>query len=135
MITERQRRYVERHPERVRAAKRKWNKSPNGVKIRGEWQRSNAGRAWFRAEYHRLRGIVIDAYGGKCACCSEAERRFLAIDHVNGGGHKERRRIGSGAALYNKIIGLKFPPEYQVLCHNCNMAKGLYGQCPHKGAP
>jgi hypothetical protein len=25
-----------------------------------------------------------------------------------------------------------FPPGHQVLCHNCNMAKQFYGQCPHK---
>ena len=31
---------------------------------------------------------------------------------------------------YLKIRG--FPPGYQVLCHNCNQAKGFYGKCPHQ---
>ena len=26
----------------------------------------------------------------------------------------------------------KYPPGYQVLCHNCNLAKGFYGSCPHQ---
>ena len=44
------------------------------------------------------------AYGGyKCTCCGETEPKFLSIDHTG----------------------------YQILCHNCNMALGSYGYCPH----
>lgn len=25
-----------------------------------------------------------------------------------------------------------YPDGFQTLCHNCNMAKGFYGICPHK---
>lgn len=25
-----------------------------------------------------------------------------------------------------------YPNGFQVLCHNCNMAKGFYGKCPHQ---
>jgi hypothetical protein len=25
----------------------------------------------------------------------------------------------------------EFPDGFQVLCHNCNLAKGYYGECPH----
>jgi len=24
-----------------------------------------------------------------------------------------------------------FPTGFQLLCHNCNLAKGFYGKCPH----
>jgi hypothetical protein len=27
-----------------------------------------------------------------------------------------------------------FPDGYRVLCHNCNMALGQYGYCPHGNA-
>jgi hypothetical protein len=35
---------------------------------------------------------MLSAYGGKCVCCGESEYKFLAIDHINGG--------GSGRAYY-----------------------------------
>jgi hypothetical protein len=25
-----------------------------------------------------------------------------------------------------------YPPGFRVLCHNCNMAIGLFGVCPHE---
>jgi len=61
---------------------------------------------------------------------------FLAIDHINGGGEKERRKLRRGGV--NFCIWLRshdFPKGYRVLCHNCNMSLGIYGYCPHKGKP
>lgn len=65
-----------------------------------------------------------------CACCGESQYEFLAIDHINGGGNAHRREHNIG----NISIWLhanNWPEGFQVLCHNCNMAKGLYGACPH----
>ena len=126
-----QKRYVERHRERVRAATRKWNKSEKGRKVREAWQKSAHGKAWFLSEHHRKRGVVMAAYGMACACCAESEMKFLAIDHVNGGGRKDRKRIGSSVAFFNEIIKAGFPPQYRLLCHNCNIAIGVHGSCPH----
>jgi hypothetical protein len=57
---------------------------------------------------------------------------FLAIDHRNGGGHRERRRL-SALSLWIKLLKLGTPQsEYRVLCHNCNSAIGFYGYCPHQ---
>lgn len=79
------------------------------------------------------RMIVLLHYGGKCACCGEAENKFLSIDHVKGGGTKHRKEIGKyGSGFYAWIIKNNFPDGFQVLCHNCNLAKGYYGICPHK---
>lgn len=78
---------------------------------------------------HTRRNLVLDSYGGRCSCCGEAERMFLAIDHVNGGGSKEALY---GPALISKVIAEDFPPRFQVLCHNCNYAKSFNGRCPHK---
>jgi hypothetical protein len=30
------------------------------------------------------------------------------------------------------LITNGFPSGFRTLCHNCNMAKGLYGTCPHE---
>lgn len=53
------------------------------------------------------------------------------IDHINGGGTKHRKQIGSH--IYNWIKNNEFPEGFQVLCFNCNLAKGFYGVCPHNG--
>lgn len=75
---------------------------------------------------------VISAYGGHCACCGEEEREFLALDHVNGGGHQERKTLGP-TKYYTAIFNASHPdPKFRILCHNCNMARGFYGYCPHE---
>ena len=83
----------------------------------------------------RLRKQVLTAYGdGKlaCACCGEAHYEFLCLDHVKGGGGKERQSGLSSLNLLYKLRREGFPPGYRVLCANCNMAYGLRGVCPHQ---
>lgn len=75
----------------------------------------------------------LAAYGNKCVCCDETTIEFLGIDHVNGGGNEHRRNQeirNNGIYAWLKRRG--YPAGFQVLCHNCNLAKGFYGQCPHK---
>lgn len=84
----------------------------------------------------KRRKLVLNYYGGNpasCACCSERNYEFLAIDHINGGGNKHLKEVGQNLAYW--LISNNFPEGFQVLCHNCNMAKGLYGYCPHKILP
>jgi hypothetical protein len=80
----------------------------------------------------RLRQEVLKKYGEKCACCGEYRNEFLAIDHINGCSRELRKEQGGGSALYRWLKRNNFPPGYQVLCHNCNMAKGCHGYCPHQ---
>lgn len=85
-------------------------------------------------KYRRsLRTRVLDAYGAACACCGESEPMFLAVDHINNDGAAHRREIGvrGGGSFYAWIIRNNFPSTLQLLCHNCNCAKGFYGECPH----
>lgn len=74
---------------------------------------------------------VLSHYGGKCACCGETTFEFLAIDHINGGGGEHRRKIGKSETV-KWLIKNNYPEGFQVLCHNCNLAKGFYGECPHQ---
>ena len=77
---------------------------------------------------------VIAAYGGRCACCGESHFEFLSVDHINNDGCVERRAGRShGYTLYRRLKKLGFPKDrYQLLCFNCNLAKGFFGYCPHE---
>lgn len=92
-----------------------------------------------KRQHRKLKNIVLDHYGRKCACCKDAHIEFLSIDHKNGGGAEHRRehfeRTGQqlvGAVLYRWIIKNNFPSSLQVLCMNCNTAKSWHGKCPHE---
>jgi hypothetical protein len=66
-----------------------------------------------------------------CACCGENHYEFLAIDHINGGGDSMRKELGHGN-IGRVLKARGFPLGYRILCHNCNMAIGFYGYCPHQ---
>lgn len=82
----------------------------------------------------RQRQQVISHYGGRCVCCGEAEPKFLCLDHVEGGG-RLHRKTKSGGRHWKDIIDLGFPPDFQILCANCNQAKETEGGCPHAQDP
>ena len=80
---------------------------------------------------------VLKAYGGECVCCGESTFEFLSIDHVRGGGDAHRREIVANRGyvdIYRWLKEHKCPQDgrFQLLCFNCNMAKGFYGYCPHR---
>lgn len=89
-----------------------------------------------RAETVALRAEAVKAYGGKCACCGEAEAVFLNVDHVDPARYYSRRkrgeRVPSGNNLLRELRARKWPAGFQILCWNCNYGKSVYGTCPHK---
>lgn len=89
-----------------------------------------------KALWRERRLEVLSHYcGGQaphCACCGEQQIEFLSLDHVDGGGNQHKRRIGRGWTLMRWLQANGYPDGYQVLCHNCNQAKGYYGVCPHQ---
>ncbi len=86
--------------------------------------------------YYRAQHQAIVAYGGyRCACCGESEPLFLTLDHMNNGGNRHRKRLGSSASmrLYQWLRDNRYPPGYRVLCVNCNLGRHRNGGvCPHK---
>lgn len=93
--------------------------------------------ARYGSSYRKARRLMaLIAYGGEnplCSCCGEMERDFLCIDHINGGGNNHRKAImKQGLDTYSWLARNNYPSGFQVLCHNCNMAKAFYGSCPHK---
>ena len=65
----------------------------------------------------------IDVLGGKCVKCGFNDIRALQIDHVNGGGLKESRKIGNYKMYLNIINDETIRCNYQILCANCNWIK------------
>jgi hypothetical protein len=114
------RRWRREHPEQSRAIDKR-RKKPENI------------NPYVRASNRRLRLEVLYHYGTKCACCGVDHFEFLVIDHIDGGGKKQRREQGlSGSyALYRWLRRNNYPPGYRVLCHNCNFSLGIYGYCPH----
>lgn len=85
-----------------------------------------------KSYYHKLRVKSLEFYGGKCVCCGEDKIEFLGIDHISGGGNTHRKELKKqGLNIYEFLRKNKYPKGFQVLCHNCNLAKGFYGKCPH----
>lgn len=94
-------------------------------RLRATINKNNAEKR-IKALTHYSKGNVPE-----CCCCGEQEVKFLSIDHVNGGGNKHRREQNI-SNLAHWLASKNYPDGYQTLCHNCNMAKGFYGICPHQ---
>lgn len=71
----------------------------------------------------RVRKATITLMGGKCVKCGFDDFRALQIDHIKGGGTKDRKEI---TKLYTKFVMesiLNKEDKYQLLCANCNWIK------------
>jgi len=72
-----------------------------------------------------------------CRCCGENfDIDFLSVDHIDGRTHlaKDEKYL-KAYALNVWIKKNNFPDGLQILCQNCNMAKGMKknnNKCPHE---
>ena len=71
-------------------------------------------------------------YDIKCNCCGEKEIQFLSIDHINNDGAKHKKTMEGSIITW--LIKNNFPSGFQILCFNCNFAKGHVEDhiCPHQ---
>lgn len=137
------RRFYREHAEEIKAYSRDWAKGYRArIKADPEKHAKTKKRIReFRVEKRRkIREEVLDAYGGVCACCGEAERVFLTVDHINGDGAAHRREVcgtgsgrGGGSTMYEWLKKQGFPKDrFQILCYNCNCGRQRNGGvCPH----
>jgi 5-methylcytosine-specific restriction endonuclease McrA len=120
--------------EAVKRYRKKHRKELNEyakLRMRKLWEENPELVRKKQREYRQaVRERTILAYGGKCKCCGETELKFLSFDHIDGGGSKERKRLCSASFCFP--VRKTTRKDIQILCHNCNQAKGFYGKCPHK---
>lgn len=80
----------------------------------------------YQKEYRRrMRLAVIEGLGSKCNKCGFNDMRALQIDHINGGGSKERKELGFHGQFHRQVLKsfLARENKYQLLCANCNWIK------------
>lgn len=101
------------HPERVHEWAKRYSEA---TRIRAkEWQR-------------KRRGIVLERLGNRCVRCGLDDQRVLQVDHINGGGRKEKRELRGSWDYFNgltKLTDEELFAKYQLLCANCNWIKRL----------
>ncbi len=68
----------------------------------------------------KIRTAALAHLGNKCPC-GQDDQSLLCIDHVNGGGTRDRKRLGGSTSLYKDVLVVS--GKYQCLCHNCNWLK------------
>jgi len=99
---------------------------------RAEYQKKY--RAGIPIDYERKRGLIkarrlrvaVLAYlGNKCVRCGFDDARALQVDHILGGGRKEKAD-GNTYRIYRNVINGR--AGYQLLCANCNWIKRYENQ-------
>ena len=115
--------------EKIRTYQKSWyQKNIEKIKKRSRerWVKNrkklNKQRNKYRIE---LRKKALKRLGNKCVKCGFSDWRALQIDHIYGGGTKERQHVNPRTVC--KII-IEKPKEeweniYQLLCANCNSIK------------
>jgi hypothetical protein len=84
-----------------------------------------------REYLRRLRAKVLQVLGSRCVYCGFSDPRALQIDHIRGGGAKERRTLNKGkwgnpGGVWRLILKMSKEErllKYQLLCANCNWIK------------
>jgi len=103
----------DRTDEKSRKAQKKYRDN-NRDKIRESQKKNHAKN---RLELFKM-------FGNKCKRCGFKDVRALQIDHIHGGGIKERRDYNTKD--YHRLVlkSLKNKEnKYQLLCANCNWIK------------
>jgi hypothetical protein len=140
----------------VKAKQKEWRSRPEvKAKLKEYHERPEVRlRRQDQEQYDRL--LILKTYSKRlsnsttpcCICCGENfHSDFLAIDHIAGrkqmDSEPELVKIGYSSkllayALYLWIIENDFPSGFQILCSNCNFAKGMKknnNECPMKNKP
>ena len=134
-IKERNKNWRKDNPEKLRNSKKNY-RDKNKVKIKED------GKKYYgkykiqihkhnKEVYEKLKTEILTLLGNKCSNPFNIEhggfisdRRCLQIDHINGGGCKDRKGVGGISFLTKILKAIKVgSKDYQLLCANCNWIK------------
>lgn len=79
-------------------------------------------RQWHNASNFRLKIEVLKHYSPDLVCerCGEKDILVLSVDHINGGGNKQKKELGlMGGRFYQWLKNNNYPSGFRVLCMNC----------------
>jgi hypothetical protein len=119
-------RYYHAHKKEAKAAQLRC-KLKNPERWRESTQRRN------KRSYARLKRMIFEKLGNMCKRCGIEDVRVLCVDHVYGGGRKERRSVRTHYQVWKRAL-LDTEGRYQILCHNCNWIKKSENLNEHGGA-
>jgi hypothetical protein len=114
-----------RQGEAGKKSRKRYKKGEAGKKAGKRYREGEIGKLSREDYSNRIRLEVLRHYSEeipRCKKCGENHLEFLEIDHINGGGRKQRRESGC-MNIYLKLRRENFPEGYQVLCSNCNIKK------------
>ena len=125
-----------RNKDKINIKRREWWKGLSKEQKERYNKINTSARSKRRQDYKRT---VIKYYSNdtnQCMCknCNENNLEFMTIDHIDGEGSQERKKLGwrgSGVNFYKYLIEQGLPDGYRVLCMNCNFSYGVFGYCPH----
>lgn len=72
---------------------------------------------------------ALGHYGAECVCCGESAVEFLTFEHKTLGGGKHRKEMKAVTIFWLKRHN--YPENFEILCVNCNVCRGLHGTCVH----
>src|SRR3990167_8846018 len=70
--------------------------------------------------------------GGYCRPCKSVVYKAYRIKNKEVLNQRAKERREHGSQSWYLAIKRGMPNTYQLLCHNCNHSKGVYGICPHQ---
>lgn len=83
-------------------------------------------KQYWKQSHTRIKELIFAQYDNRCNHCGHKDPRVLQIDHIYGGGRKERSKLKPWGS---RVRVLKHPEDYQLLCANCHVLKTLGVKC------
>jgi hypothetical protein len=111
-ILQKTKRYSQEHPEQRRATRRRWRKN-----------HPDRSAAQVRRKRARVRDIALRRIAGgvpRCAGCGCTDVRLLEVNHKNGGGRTEHRKLGAGVLVRLVARGKRAIDDLDLRCKVCN---------------
>lgn len=116
--------YFKEYQRKRYLKRREWaKKHPELVRSYANEYYRRKGYLTYKNRILKKRKLLFKYLGNRCINCGFSDWRALQIDHVNGGGNKERK---VNMDKYYKIIRKSIESKegkYQLLCANCNWIK------------